>query len=171
MRGNPCTCCSRSQQRSSPGLRLRLAALLVLIERVWWISHPLSTSSALDIWQKHISRICGRRSCRPARYLSSSTQPYFRAVSCNSSSTVFLNHYRTLRTKQRRGSKAYGFRKQCHEGSTTSSREMTRWYTWSGGHVFATSASPRSRTKNWPCHPLPLFMAVRMIPNVWHSSR
>ena len=48
----PCTCCSRSQQRSSPGLRLRLTAPLVLIERVWWISHYLITPySALDIWQ------------------------------------------------------------------------------------------------------------------------
>ena len=35
---------------SSPGLRLSLTALLVLIERVWWISHSLITS-ALDIWQ------------------------------------------------------------------------------------------------------------------------
>ena len=32
-------------------MRLRLTALLVLIERVWWISHSLITSSALDIWQ------------------------------------------------------------------------------------------------------------------------
>ena len=33
----PCKCCSRSQQRSSPGLRLsRLTELLVFIERVWW---------------------------------------------------------------------------------------------------------------------------------------
>ena len=31
------------------------------------------------------------------------------------------NHYRTLRTTQRHGSKAFGFRKQCPEGSTTSS--------------------------------------------------
>ena len=29
MRGTPCKCCSKSQQRSSPGLRLRLTALLV----------------------------------------------------------------------------------------------------------------------------------------------
>ena len=42
-------CCSRSQQRSSPGLRLGLTALLVLIERVSWTSHSLiSSSSALD---------------------------------------------------------------------------------------------------------------------------
>ena len=46
-------CCCRSQQRSSPGLRLRLTALLVLTERVSWISHSLiASSSALDnIWQ------------------------------------------------------------------------------------------------------------------------
>ena len=52
----------------------------------------------------------------------------FQAVSCNSSLSVFLNHYRTLRTKQRRGSKASGFQKQCHEGSTTSSNVMTPLY-------------------------------------------
>ena len=55
VRGTPCKCCNRSQQRSSPGLRLRLTPLLVLMERVWWISHYLITSSALDIlrgiWQ------------------------------------------------------------------------------------------------------------------------
>ena len=39
VRGTPCKCCSRSHQRSSPGLRLRLTALSVLIARVWWISH------------------------------------------------------------------------------------------------------------------------------------
>ena len=52
-RGTPCKCCSRSQQRSSPGLRLRLTVLFVLIARVWWISHYLISSSfALDsIWQ------------------------------------------------------------------------------------------------------------------------
>ena len=38
-------------------------------------------------------------------------EPYFRAVACNSSSSVFLNNYRSLRTKQRRGSKAPGFPK------------------------------------------------------------
>ena len=43
-------CCSRSQQKSSPGLWLRLTPLLVLIERVWWVSHSLITS-ALDIWR------------------------------------------------------------------------------------------------------------------------
>ena len=39
------------QQVSSQGLRLRLTALLVLMWRVWWISHYLTTSFALDIWQ------------------------------------------------------------------------------------------------------------------------
>ena len=30
-------------------------------------------------------------------------------------------------------------------------------------HIFGASASPRPFTKkNWPCHPLPLFMAVSM---------
>ena len=34
---------------------------------------------------------------------------------------------------------------------------------WSG-HIFGASASPRSLTKKRLCHPLPLFMAVSMIP-------
>ena len=100
VRGTPRKCCSRSQQRSCPALQLRLTPLLVLIERVWWISHSLITSSALDIYYKAHSHTCGRRSCTPARYLSSGTHgPYFQTVSCNSSSSVVLNHYRTLRTK------------------------------------------------------------------------
>ena len=50
--GTPCKCCSKSQQWSSPGLRLRLTVLFVLIERVWWISHYFIASSALDNrWQ------------------------------------------------------------------------------------------------------------------------
>ena len=59
VRGTPCKCCCRSQQRSSPGLRLRLTPLLVLIERVWWwISHFLITSSAVDIYDKaHFTRL------------------------------------------------------------------------------------------------------------------
>ena len=78
---------------------------------------------------KHISHTCGR-SCRPARYFCQAGLTVIfpsgvLQVSCNSSSSVFLNHYRTLPTKQRRGSKASGFRKQCHEGSTTSSHVMT----------------------------------------------
>ena len=58
--------------------------------------------------------------------LGNTLQPiFFRAVSYKSSSSVFLNHCRTLRTKQRRRPKASGFRKQCHEESTTSSHVMT----------------------------------------------
>ena len=53
VRGTPCKCCSRSQQRSSPGLRLRLTPrlVLILIARVWWISHSLITSALDNIWQ------------------------------------------------------------------------------------------------------------------------
>ena len=40
---------------------------------------------------------------------------------------------------------------------------------WSG-HIFGASASPKSLTKKRLCHPLPLIMAVSMIPNMWHSS-
>ena len=39
------------------------------------------------------------------------------------------------------------------------------------GHAFATSASPKSWTKNWLCHPLPLlFIAISMILSIWLSS-
>ena len=43
---------------------------------------------------------------------------------------------------------------------------------WSG-HILGASASPINRsflTKKTGCHPLALFMAVSMIPNMWHSS-
>ena len=68
------------------------------------------------LWQKRLQ-------ARPI-FVKQYSQPYFRAESCDSSSSVFLHHYRTLRTKQRRRSKASGFRKQCREGSTTSSHGM-----------------------------------------------
>ena len=55
---------------------------------------------------------------------------------CNSSSSVFLNHYRTLRNKQRRGSKASGFRKQCYDG-----RQNTLIDTTSVAVVEVTAAS------------------------------
>ena len=35
VRGTPCKCCNRSQERYSPGLRLRLTPLLVFTERVY----------------------------------------------------------------------------------------------------------------------------------------
>ena len=39
------------------------------------------------------------------------------------------------------------------------------------GYYFGASTSPRPFTiKSWLWHPLPLFMAVSMIPNMWHSS-
>ena len=43
VRGTPCKCCSRSQQRSSPGLRLRVTPRLVLIARVYGEYHILSS--------------------------------------------------------------------------------------------------------------------------------
>ena len=125
VRGTPCTCCSRSQQRSSPGLQLRLTPLLVLIEREWWVSHSLITSVLLIYMTKHISLTCGRRSCRLPQFVKQHSQPYFQALSCNSSSSVFLNHDRTIHTNQRCGSKASWFRKHCHEGSTTGSHVVT----------------------------------------------
>ena len=97
VRGTPCKCCSRSQQRSSPGLRLRLTVLLVLIERVWWISHSLITYFALlAIWRSTF-HTCGRRSCRPARYLSSSAHSQISkrwlATALRVSSSITNRHY------------------------------------------------------------------------------
>ena len=74
-------------------LVVKLTALLVLMERVWWISHSLITSSsALDIWRStfHTPVV------EDARFVKQYSQPYFQVVSCNSSSRVFFNHYRTL---------------------------------------------------------------------------
>ena len=56
VRGTPCKCCSRSQQRSSPGWRLRLTPRLVLIARVYGEYHILSSLlllllTILRIWQ------------------------------------------------------------------------------------------------------------------------
>ena len=101
VRGTPCKCCSSSQQRSSPGLRLRFTPLLVLIERVWWISHSLitSSSSALDIYEKaHFThRSCGRRSRRRARCLSSSTHSHISkrclATALRVSSSITTGNY------------------------------------------------------------------------------
>ena len=127
MRGTLCKSCSKSQQGFRPSLRLRLTALSDLVQRVCWMSHALITSSTLDIWRSTFhTPVCGRRSFSPARYLSSSTHSHTsKRCLANSSSSVFINHYRALCTKRRRGSKASGFRKQCHDGSTTSVHVMT----------------------------------------------
>ena len=75
VRGTPCKWWSRSQQRSSPGVQLRLTPLLVLIERVWWISHSLITlitSSAVDMWRQStfhtpvVEEVAGLRDIRQA---------------------------------------------------------------------------------------------------------
>ena len=40
-----------------------------------------------------------------------------------------------------------------------------------GGDTFSPLAAVLGpEQKQWLCHPLPLFMAVSMIPNMWHSS-
>ena len=96
----PCKCCSRSQKRSIPGLRLRLTPLLAVIERVCEY-HILSLLLLLLIYMtKHISHTCGRKLQARAIFVKKYSQPYVQAVSCNSSSSVFLNHYRALRSKQ-----------------------------------------------------------------------
>ena len=74
---------------------------------------------------KHISHLWQKNLQARAIFVKQYSHPYFQAVSCNSSSSVFLNHWRTWRTKQRRGSKASGFREQCQERSTTSSHVVT----------------------------------------------
>ena len=81
-------------------MRLRLTALLVSIERVWWVSHSLiASSSALDNIRmtKHISQTCARRSCRPARYLPSSTHSHIPerclATALRASSSITTGHY------------------------------------------------------------------------------
>ena len=127
VRSTPCKCCSRSQQRSSSGLRLRLTALLVLIERVCMVN---VTFSHHFFWTwyltKHISHTCGKRSCRPTRYLLSSSYSQISkrclATALRVSSSITTGHYVL---KQRRGSRASDFRKQCHEGSTISSHIVT----------------------------------------------
>ena len=97
--GTPCKCCSRSQQRSRPRLRLTLTARLVLIWCVWWLSCMyLITSFALDIWQNTFhTTVCVRRSCRPARYLSSSTHSHiferYLATALRVSSSVTTGHH------------------------------------------------------------------------------
>ena len=115
-------------QQLTAEVQPRLAAKVnsaVSLDRTRMVNITLSHHFSRYTTKHIISHTCGTRSGRHARYLSSRTHSYFRAMSCNSSSSVFLNHYATLRTKQRRGSKASGFRKQCHEGSTTSSHVMT----------------------------------------------
>ena len=87
----PCKCCSRSQKRSIPGLRLRLTPLLAVIERVCEY-HILSLLLLLLIYMtKHISHTCGRKLQARAIFVKKYSQPYVQAVSCNSSSSVFLN--------------------------------------------------------------------------------
>ena len=128
MSGTLCKSCSRSQQRCGRGLWLRLTALFVLIERVWRVSHSLITSSStLYTWYETstfhtpvVEEVSGPRDISQAVLTA-----IFQAVSCNEFSSVFLNHYRTLRTKKRRRSKTSGFRKQGREGSTTNSYELT----------------------------------------------
>ena len=76
---------------------------------------------------KHTSHTCGRRSCRPARYLSSSTHSYI-SKRCLATTALRVSSSTTTGRyvlNKRRGSKASGFRKQCHEGGTTSSHGMT----------------------------------------------
>ena len=123
---SPCKCCSRSHQRSSPGLGLRSTALLVLMERVWWISHSIITSSALgNIWQNTFHTPVVEEGMGPrdicqavitAIFPSGVLQQLFECLPQSLPDITVLN---------KRWSKASGFRKQCHEGSTTSSHVMT----------------------------------------------
>ena len=85
----PCKCCSSSQQRSSPGLRLRLTVPLVLTECVWWMSHCLITYFALDIWHSTFHSPVVEETARPhdicqvvvtARFPSDVLQQFFECL-------------------------------------------------------------------------------------------
>ena len=107
VRGTPCKCCS-----------------VVNLDRTRIIVN-ITFSHHFCSWYmtKHISHTCGR-SCRPVRYLSSSTHIHV-SKRCLATARVSIITYRTLRTKQRRGFKVSGFWTHCHEGNTTSSHLMT----------------------------------------------
>ena len=118
---------SRSQQTE---VQPRLAAQVnsaVSLDTTRMVNITLSHHFFCSSWYmtKHMSHTCGRRSCRPARYLSSSTNSQISkrclATALRVSSWITTGHY----VIDRRGSKASGFRRQCHEGSTTSSHLMT----------------------------------------------
>ena len=126
VRGASCKCCSRSQQRS------RIVAHIVSavsLDRTCMVnitfSYHFFFCSALDIRQSTFHTPVIEKVAGPRDICQAVLTAIFRAVPCNNSSSVFLNHSRTLHTKQRRGSKASWFRTQCHEGSKTSSRVMT----------------------------------------------
>ena len=73
-----------------------------------------------------VEEVAGPRDIRQAALTAifpNGASLYFRCLA--TALRVFLNHYRTLRTKQRRGFKVSGFWTHCHEGNTTSSHLMT----------------------------------------------
>ena len=100
------------------------------MQRVWWISYSLGTSSALDIWQSTFSQTCGRRSWRPARYLSSSTHSHIskrrlatalRLFSSNTTGHYVLN--KDVDPK-RLGSENYATKE--------AQQARTKWHRWHG---------------------------------------
>ena len=123
VRGVPCKWSQQVTAKVQPMLAAQVNSA-VRLNRTRMVN---STFSHHILWSwhvtNHISHTCGRRSCRPARYLSKSSTHSHSSERCVAH--VFLNHYRILRTTQIRGSKATGFPKLGHEGSTTSSHAMT----------------------------------------------
>ena len=96
VRGTPCKCCSRSQQRST-----RIAAQVnsaVSLDRTGMVNITFS-HHLFCCWYmtKNISHTCARRSCRPARYLSSSTDSHTSkrclATALRVSSSITTGHY------------------------------------------------------------------------------
>ena len=75
VRGTPCKRCSRSQVEPRLAAQINTAVSLDRTRMVnMTSSHHFFCSWYSGVYMtKHISHTCGRRSCRPARYLSSST--------------------------------------------------------------------------------------------------
>ena len=122
VRGTLCKCCSMSQQRSSPGLGAQVNGA-VSLDRTRLVNTTFSHDFSW-LWQRtlHILvvEVAGPRDICQAIFTAR-----FPIGVLHQLFEVVLDHYRTLRANQRRRSKASGFRKQCHEGNTTSSHLVT----------------------------------------------
>ena len=119
-------------QQVTADVKSRLAAQVnsaVNLDRTCMVNTTFSRHFFFCSWKymtKHISHTCDRI-CRPARYLSSSTHSHI-PERCLATTALRVSSSTTTGRyvlNKRRGSKASGFRKQCHEGGTTSSHGMT----------------------------------------------
>ena len=82
VRDTPCTCCSRSQQRSSLGLRLKLTPLLVF-DRTRMVNITFSHHFFCSwyIWQSTFHTPVVEEVAGPRDVVKQCSQPYFQAVS------------------------------------------------------------------------------------------